>query len=82
VVHHLRPLGIAANVIQASFFRLYVVLLTFGSLVATYSTVKDADDLPGVTVLLFRFAHKVLSITANLASCERLFSAYGMILDK
>jgi hypothetical protein len=44
-------------------------------------TVKDADDLPGIIVLFFRFARKVLSITANFTSCERLFSAYGMILD-
>jgi hypothetical protein len=51
VVHHLRPLGVAANVIQASFCRLDVVLLTFGSLVATYRTMEEDDDLPGVTAI-------------------------------
>ena len=33
-------------------------------------------------IALFHFARKVLSITANSASCERLFSAYGIILNK
>jgi hypothetical protein len=29
-----------------------VVLLTFGSLVATYRTMTDAEDLPGVTAII------------------------------
>ena len=33
-------------------------------------------------MLLFRLARRILSITANSASCERLFSVFGSILTK
>ncbi|KAF8151632.1 ribonuclease H-like domain-containing protein, partial [Crassisporium funariophilum] len=52
IFHHLRPLGIAANIIQASFCRLDIVLLTFGSLIATYRTMNEPEDLPGVTAII------------------------------
>jgi len=52
VVHHLRPLGIAANVIQSQFCRLDTVLLTFGLLIVTYQAMTDPDDLPGCTAII------------------------------
>lgn len=47
VVRHLRPLGIAANVIQAAFCRLDTVAVTFGYLIATYQQMTDEEDIPG-----------------------------------
>ena len=52
VVRHLRPLGIAANVIQSQFCRLDTVLLTFGLLIVTYQAMTDPDDLPGCTAII------------------------------
>lgn len=52
VVRHLRPLGIAANVTQASFCRIDTVLLTFGHLVSTYLEMTDPDDLPGCQAII------------------------------
>ncbi|KJA26430.1 hypothetical protein HYPSUDRAFT_120776, partial [Hypholoma sublateritium FD-334 SS-4] len=47
VVRHLRPLGIAANIIQAAFCRLDSVATTFGYLIWAYGNMTDEDDIPG-----------------------------------
>jgi hypothetical protein len=44
MTRHLRPLAIAANVIQASFCRLDTVLLTFGYLVMQYTQMMETDN--------------------------------------
>ncbi|KAF8967652.1 ribonuclease H-like domain-containing protein, partial [Flammula alnicola] len=51
-VRHLRPLGVAVNVIQSSFCRVDTVLLTFGHLVATYLDMNDPEDRPGCQAII------------------------------
>lgn len=52
VVRHLRPLGIAANIIQAAFCRLDSVALTFAYLIWTYSQMNDLEDIPGRNAII------------------------------
>ncbi|KAH8107176.1 hypothetical protein BXZ70DRAFT_885183, partial [Cristinia sonorae] len=51
VVHHLEPLGKAANVIQAANCRLDTVLLMLGYLYATFSNMNEDGDRVGVSAV-------------------------------
>ncbi|KAF5385054.1 hypothetical protein D9615_001008 [Tricholomella constricta] len=52
MTRHLRPLAIAANIVQAAFCRVDQVLLTFGFLTMQYRAMTDEDDASGVKAIL------------------------------
>ncbi|GLB43960.1 putative protein of unknown function (DUF 659) [Lyophyllum shimeji] len=52
MTRHLRPLAIAANVVQAAFCRVDQVLLTFGYLVMQYRAMTDEDDAVGCNAIV------------------------------
>ena len=49
--HHLEPLAIATNIMQASFCQLDQVLMTFGHLIL-YQSVMDPEDVVGCTAII------------------------------
>lgn len=76
VTRHLRPLAIAANIVQAAFCRIDQVLLTFGFLTMTYSNLTETEDAEGCNAIMASIEKRWAKADQEIFICSLILNPF------